>query len=129
MNATFAVITLALPMLTTVTQAKEPSLAPDLIVINAAVHTMDPAHPTAEAVAILGNRIAAVGSTADIRALAAPGTRVIDAGGKLVLPGFNDAHVHFLMGGFSLANVDLRDAQSPEEMAKRLSDYARKLPK
>ena len=49
---------------------------------------------------------------------------MIDAGGKLVLPGFNDAHVHFLSGGFSLANVDLRDATSPEEMARRLKDYA-----
>jgi predicted amidohydrolase YtcJ len=116
-------------MLTTVSLAKEPSLSPDLVVVNAAIHTMDPARPTAEAVAILGNRIVAVGSTADIRALATPSTRMVDAGGKLVLPGFNDAHVHFLMGGFSLANVDLRDAQSPQEMAKRLSDYARKLPK
>jgi predicted amidohydrolase YtcJ len=116
-------------MLTNLAQAKESALAPDLIVINAEVHTMDPAHPTAGAVAILGNRIAAVGSTQEIRGLAAPGTRVIDAGGKLVLPGFNDAHVHFLMGGFSLANVDLRDAQSPQEMARRLGDYARKVPK
>ena len=129
MKAAFAVITLVIAMLNTVAQTKDSHLAPDLVIINAAVHTMDPARPTAEAVAVLGNRIAAVGSTADMRALAAPGTRVIDAGGKLVLPGFNDAHVHFLMGGFSLANVDLRDAQSPQELAKRLSDYARKLPK
>ena len=129
MKAAFAVITLVIAMLNTVAQTKDSHLAPDLVIINAAVHTMDPARPTAEAVAVLGNRIAAVGSTADMRALAAPGTRIIDAGGKLVLPGFNDAHVHFLMGGFSLANVDLRDAQSPQELAKRLSDYARKLPK
>jgi predicted amidohydrolase YtcJ len=130
MKATLAVITLLVfPMLPPVAQAKESSLAPDLIIINAAVHTMESAHPTAEAVAVLGNRIAAVGSTAEIRALAGTGTRMIDAGGKLVLPGFNDAHVHFLMGGFSLANVGLRDAQSPQEMAKRLSEYARKLPK
>ena len=85
---------------------------------------MDDARPTAGGVAILGNRIAAVGSTAEIRALAGPRTRVIDAAGKLVLPGFNDAHVHFLMGGFSLASVDLRDAASPEEMARRLEEYA-----
>jgi len=129
MKATLAVIIPLFTMLTTFTQAKEPGLAPDLIIVNAAIHTMDPARPTASAVAILGNRIAAVGPTPEVRALAAPGTRVIDAGGKLVLPGFNDAHVHFLMGGFSLANVDLRDAQSPQEMARRLSDYARKLPK
>ncbi len=129
MKQTFAVLTLLTTMLTPVAQAKEPSLAPDLIIINAAVHTMDPARPTAGAVAILGNRIAAVGSTAEIRPMAGGGTRVIDAGNKLVLPGFNDAHVHFLMGGFSLTNVDLRDASAPQEMARRLGEYGRKLPK
>ncbi len=85
--------------------------------------------PSAEALAIYGNKIVAVGATKEIRALAGNKTRVIDANGKLVLPGFNDSHVHFLMGGFSLSNVDLRDAKSPEEMAKRLSDYAKKISK
>jgi hypothetical protein len=129
MKIPVAVITLAFTMLNTTAPAKQPSLAPDLVIINAAVHTMDEAHPTAGALAISGNRIAAIGSTAEIRALAGKGTRVIDAAGKLVLPGFNDAHVHFLMGGFSLANVDLRDAGSPEELARRLGEYAKKLPK
>ena len=129
MKALAATTTLICTMLTTATQAKEPVLAPDLIIVNAAVHTMDDARQVAEAVAVLGNRIAAVGSTAEIRALAGVETSVIDAGGKLVLPGFNDSHVHFLMGGFSLANVDLRDASSTEEMARRLKAYASKLPK
>ena len=124
---TLAAAILSLAMLSA--QAKDPSLAPDLLIVNASVHTMDAAHPTAEAVAVLGNRIVAVGSSAQLRPLAGPKTRVIDAKGKLVLPGFNDAHVHFLMGGFSLANVDLRDATSPEEMARRLAAYAQKLPK
>ncbi len=108
--------------------AKESSLSPDLIILNASVHTMDAARPTAGAVAVLGNRIVAVGSSEEIRALAGVRTRVIDAAGRTVFPGFNDAHVHFLMGGFSLANVDLRDARSPAEMARRLGEYARKLP-
>ena len=129
MKTLVAVVTLAFTMLTTAAPAKQPSLAPDLVIINASVHTMDEARPTAGAVAILGNRIAAIGPTPEIRALAGPGTRVIDAAGKLVLPGFNDAHVHFLSGGFSLANVDLRDASSPEELARRLGVYAKKLPK
>ena len=129
MKTLVAVITLAFAMLTIAAPAKQPSLAADLVIINAAVHTMDPERPTAGAVAILGNRIAAIGSTPEIRALAGPGTRIVDAAGKLVLPGFNDSHVHFLMGGFSLANVDLRDATSPEELARRLGQYARKLPK
>jgi len=129
MKTLVAVITLASAMLTTAAPAKQPSLAPDLVIVNAAVHTMDEVRPTAGAVAIVGNRIAAIGSTAEIRALAGPRTRVIDAGGRLVLPGFNDAHVHFLTGGFSLANVHLRLASSPEDLAQRLGDYAGKLPK
>src|SRR6516225_7845138 len=107
--------------------AKDSSFAPDLVIINALVHTMDPVRPTAGAVAVLGNRIVAIGSTPEIRALVAEKTRVIDAGEKVVLPGFNDSHVHFLSGGFSLANVDLRDAKSPEDMAGRLADYAKKI--
>jgi len=116
-------------MLTTAARADDASLAPDLIILNAAIHTMDEARPVAEAVAILGHRIASVGTTAETRALAGARTRVIDAAGKVVFPGFNDAHVHFLMGGFSLANVDLRDADSPQEMARRLGAYAKQLPK
>src|ERR1700722_20411736 len=109
--------------------AKDKLMAADLIIVNAAVHTMDAKQPMAEAVAVLGNRITAVGSTAEIRQLAGGKTRVIDAGGRLVLPGFNDAHVHFLMGGFQLANVDLRDAKSPQELAERISTFAEKVPK
>src|SRR5262249_53084342 len=97
-------------------------------IINASIHTMDEAQPKAEAAAVMGNRIATVGSTIDIRAMAGPNTRVVDAAGKVVLPGFNDSHVHFLMGGFSLSSVDLRDAKSHEEMARRLADYAKTIP-
>jgi hypothetical protein len=129
MKALAGITIISCTMLTTAAQAKEPSLAPDLVILNASIHTMDEALPTAGAVAVLGSRIAAIGATAEIRALAGPRTRVIDAGGKLVLPGFNDAHVHFLMGGFSLANVDLRDASSTQELARRLGEYAKKLPK
>ena len=78
---------------------------------------------------MLGNRFAAVGSSKELRALAGPKTRLVNARGHNVFPGFNDAHVHFLMGGFSLSNVDLRDASSTEEMARRLAAYAKTLPK
>ena len=111
------------------TQGQTPKLAPDLLILNAAVRTMDETRPKAEAVAILANCIVAVGSTAELRPLAGPTTRVIDAGGKSVLPGFNDAHVHWLSGGFSITNVDLRDAASTAEFAGRIGDYAKKLPK
>lgn len=104
-------------------------LFPDTIIVNATVHTMDPALPTAEAIAILGNRIVAVGSTTEIRKLAGTTTRIIDAQQRLVLPGFNDAHTHFLSGGFQLASVDLRDADTPHEFAARIRAFAGKLSK
>jgi predicted amidohydrolase YtcJ len=109
--------------------ADKPALVADTIIINAVVHTMNPAQPTAEAVAIYANRIVAVGSTKDVRKLAGPNTRTIDANKRLLLPGFNDAHTHFLSGGFQLSSVDLRDASSPQEFAARIKAFAAKLPK
>ncbi len=79
--------------------------AADLIVVNSKVWTSDKNHPTAQAVAVLGERIVAVGSNSQIEAWRDAKTRVIDAEGKLLLPGFNDAHVHFVSGGLQLDNV------------------------
>jgi predicted amidohydrolase YtcJ len=101
----------------------------DLVVVNARVRTMDAARPEAEAVAVRGNRIAAVGTNEEVRRLAGARTRVVDAEGASVLPGFNDAHVHFLSGGFQLSSVDLRDAPTPQEFAERIRRFAEKLPK
>jgi predicted amidohydrolase YtcJ len=99
----------------------------DCIILNADVRTMaDP--PRATAVVIRGNRIARVGETSEIQGLSNKDTKVIDAQGCLLLPGFNDAHVHFLDGGLSLANVNLRDAHSPYEFARRIAEHARSLP-
>src|SRR5262249_3282541 len=106
----------------------EKSFSADLVVVNGTVHTMDPAQPAAEAIAICRNRIIAVGATSEIQKLIAPSTRGIDAKGRLVLPGFNDAHVHFMSGGFQLSSVDLRDANTPQEFAQRVGQFARKLP-
>ncbi len=109
--------------------AAMPSLAPDLILLNASVRTMEDSQPHAEAVAVTGNQIVALGSSSEIRSLAGPNTRVIDAKQRTVMPGFNDAHVHWLSGGFSITNVDLRTARSPEELARRLGAFAKALPK
>ena len=79
MKTLAAIIAVSATMLTTSAPANASSLTPDLVIINASVHTMDEAHPTAEAVAIVGTRIAAIGSTADIRSLAGKGTRVVEA--------------------------------------------------
>jgi predicted amidohydrolase YtcJ len=104
-------------------------LSTDLLIVNATVRTMDKERPQVAAVAISGNRIVALGATAEIRSLAGRQTRVIDAGGRLVLPGFNDAHVHFLSGGFQLAGVQLRDAETTGEFTRRIGEFARTLPK
>lgn len=90
---------------------------------------MNRAQPEAQAIAIHGNRIVAVGRNEEVLDLAGASTRVIDAKGRLVLPGFNDAHVHFLSGGFSLSSVNLRPAGSPGEMAQLLASHASSLPK
>src|SRR5689334_1613994 len=127
MKLSIAIVTICLLLF--MSEATAASLAPDLVIVNASVHTMDESHPRAEAIAISGNRLVAVGSTAEIQALAGPRTRVVNAKGNNVFPGFNDAHVHFLSGGYSLSSVDLRDAKSPEEMTRRLGDYAKTLPK
>src|SRR5438477_9232948 len=100
-----------------------------LIVTNAAVYTVDKQQPKAEAVAVIGDRIVAVGSRADIDLWRGPQTKVIDAGGKLLLPGFNDAHVHFIQGGAQLVQVDLVDAATPEEFAKRIAAQVKKTSK
>jgi predicted amidohydrolase YtcJ len=114
--------------MTTNAQSQADQTQPSLIIINANVRTMDPSRPIAEAIAIVGNRIIAVGATREIRKLAGARTRIVDAQKQLVLPGFNDSHVHFLSGGFQLASVDLRDANSPAEFAGRIRSFAAKLP-
>ena len=126
----FAPLLLACLLSATTPHARGASrLEADLVVVNAQVRTLDAARPVAEAVAVVGQRIAAVGTTGEIKKLAGPRTRVIDAGGALVLPGFNDAHVHFLSGGFQLSSVDLRDAATPQEFAERIRRFAARHPK
>jgi len=101
----------------------------DLIITDAKVWTVDKANPTAQAVAVVGDRIIAVGSNADLEVLRGPATKVIDAGGKLLLPGFNDAHVHFVSGGMQLDSVQLNDAASADEFARRIGEQAKRTPK
>jgi predicted amidohydrolase YtcJ len=98
-----------------------------LAVVNARLWTGDQAAPWAEALAVSGERLIAVGTNADIRGLASTVTP-IDAGGRLVLPGFIDAHVHFLEGGLRLASVQLRDARSRDEFVNRIRAFAATVP-
>ncbi len=97
-----------------------------LAIVNARVWTADPRRPWADAVAVRGDRIESVGSSAALRKRGAE--RVIDAGGAMLVPGFVDAHVHFLAGGARLASVQLRHATTPGELARRVGEFARGLP-
>jgi predicted amidohydrolase YtcJ len=103
--------------------------AADVIITNAKIWTVDKSHPQAEAVAVLGERIIAVGTSAEVDAWHGPQTKVFDAQGKLLLPGFNDAHVHFVDGGNHLQEVQLKDAASPKEFADKIAQRARITPK
>ncbi|MFO1394512.1 MAG: amidohydrolase [Steroidobacteraceae bacterium] len=97
---------------------------PDRVYVNAKVWTGDAAHPAAEAFAVQGDRLVAVGSTADVRSIAGPATQVVDLGGRRVVPGFNDAHWHLP----ARKNARLDDAGSVEVIQQRLVEYAAKQP-
>ena len=103
--------------------------AADLIITNAKIWTVDKTRPEAESLAVLRDRIVAVGSVSEVDAWHGPQTKVVDAQGKLLLPGFNDAHVHFVDGGDHLQAVQLKDAASPQEFARRIEARARTTPK
>lgn len=100
----------------------------DLVVKNAKIWTVNSNQPEAEALAVQEGKIAAVGSAAEIEKWIDKDTRVIDAAGKRIVPGFTDAHTHFLTGGQSLITIDLRDCQNEQEFLARLKTYADKLP-
>ena len=102
--------------------------AASLVVANARIYTADPAQPWAEALACSGDRIVRIGRTNDVEALEERGTQVIDGGGRLVLPGVIDAHVHLIWGYELGAWIDLTDKPSLRAIQTRLTDYARTHP-
>ncbi|MEZ5912204.1 MAG: amidohydrolase [Paracoccaceae bacterium] len=97
----------------------------DTLLINARIQTMDCARPQAEAMAMRAGRILALGTAADMRALAAPGASVLDAGGRLVLPGFQDTHIHLQDSGQDYSqNADLSAARTPDDIVETLRTFA-----
>ncbi|HEY8233590.1 MAG TPA: amidohydrolase [Vicinamibacteria bacterium] len=93
----------------------------DLVLLNGVVHTVDARRPRAEAVGVRGGRIVAVGSSADVRALVGPATRVLDLAGRTVVPGFDDGHAHMLGIGFARLDVDLVGTRSYAEVVDRVA--------
>ena len=110
-------------------QEKRPPSVPTpgtLVINNARIWTGNPAQPWATSIAADGAVITAIGTTEMVPSTA--GAQVIDAGGKLVVPGFIDTHVHFVDGGFRLASVQLRDARTREDFVSRIKEFAATVP-
>ncbi|GAC1430932.1 MAG: amidohydrolase [Terriglobales bacterium] len=105
------------------TWAQSPSRA-ETVIVNARIYTVNAKQPWAEAIAIGAGKILAVGSLQQIAPYRGPATKVIDAKGQLVLPGFTDCHIHFMDGSLGLTQVDLNDTKSVAEIQKRVKEYA-----
>jgi predicted amidohydrolase YtcJ len=120
---------LGIPATTIAQNVQDAKVHPaDTILINGKVYTENATQSWAQAVAVRGEKIIAVGDDADIEKLRGPATKVIDAGGKLVLPGFVDCHIHFLEGSTSLGQANLAGAKNPAEIQHILRQYANKHP-
>ena len=101
----------------------------DLLIVNGRVYTADGRGTMAQAVAVAGNTILRVGSDTDLAALRGPDTRVIDARGGTVAPGFNDSHVHFLSGGTTLGHVDLAGLTTLAEVQGAIRAFVASTPR
>ncbi|HEY2896362.1 MAG TPA: amidohydrolase [Gemmatimonadaceae bacterium] len=124
--------TWVIPMMSAFTLASSAgaqSAPVSLAVVNARIWTGNPKRPWAEAIAVRGDRIAAVGSSAEIRKMMGATAKVIDAHGQMLVPGFNDAHVHIISAGRGLSSVKLRNASTPAEFIARIKAYAKTIPK
>ena len=100
----------------------------DIIIRNGSLITFDDDQPAAQALAIEAGRITAVGSDAEVSGLAGPDTRIIDAKGGTVLPGFIDSHVHLFGGAFELSCLNLYGVKGLDEMKRRIRPYAEETP-
>ena len=105
---------------------QQPASVPaDMVLINGKVVTVETAQPEAQAIAIAGDKIAAIGSTADIKRHVGPNTQVIDLKGQLVIPGFIEGHGHFTGVGLAQLNLNLMNTQSWDEIVKMVADAAK----
>jgi predicted amidohydrolase YtcJ len=120
----------AVTLLAAATYVAEAAANPpaNLLLLHGRIYTMDPARPWAQAIAIRGGRIVAVGADDDMAALTGPATRTVDLQGGFLMPGLIDSHVHFLDGGRYLRNVALRDVATLAELLRRVGAYANEHP-
>jgi predicted amidohydrolase YtcJ len=105
-----------------------PANPADLVIVNGKVHVADEAKSVVQAVAVKGNTILKLGTTDEIKTLAGPSTRVIDANGATVTPGFTDSHVHFIQGGLALRQVDLAGLTTLDQVQSAIRAFAARQP-
>jgi predicted amidohydrolase YtcJ len=128
MNRLKCIATLLLAILIVLAGCSKERQKADTIISDAKIYTVDSKLPWAEAVAIRGERILFVGSTKSALRYRGPGTKVIDAGGRLLLPGIEDSHVHFVSGSENMAKVDLAGTRTVEEVQERIRKFAQEHP-
>jgi predicted amidohydrolase YtcJ len=104
--------------------AETKSTTADAVLIHARIYSVNAQQPWAEALAIRDGKILAVGTDREIAHYRGPSTKVIDAKGRLILPGFTDCHVHFMDGSFSMQQVNVEDAKTVAEIQERVKAYA-----
>jgi predicted amidohydrolase YtcJ len=100
----------------------------DIIIVHAKIYTVDAKKPWAQSLATRNGKIVAVGTNEQVGRMRGIGTKMIDAGGKLVLPGFTDCHIHLIDGGFSLTQANLEGAKDIADIQNRLRSYAQEHP-
>lgn len=123
-----ALVTLMLAPAVAGACSRTPRLAADLVITHASIWTGNVARPSASAVAVIGDRIVDVGGADEIEQWRGANTMVLNAGGRRLIPGINDAHVHVVDGGLQLDNVDLKDAATQAEFARRINERSRAKP-
>ncbi len=121
---TFAIILTLAGVLFISACGQHKSIPADTVLIHARIYTVNPQEPWAQAMAVREGKIIAVGSDKAIAAYRGPSTKVIDAGGRMALPGFVDAHVHMMAGAAQLEQISLNDAKTIGDFQKILRDYA-----
>ncbi len=125
----WTLLAIAIAAATSSAQAQGMNPPADLVITDAKVWTVEKAQQRAEAIAIVGERIAAVGSNTEISKWVGPKTKVLDANGMTVLPGMIDSHVHLAWGGFDVTQVQLKTAKTREEFVRRIAEFVKTRPK
>lgn len=119
---------LVLGLLAAAASPQEKTGRADRVFLNGRIWTGEPGKPLVEAVAVRGTTVLELGSSSDVRRLAGKGTDVVDLGGRLVVPGFVDAHLHLVGGSFSLEQLRLDDAMDLATVSARISAWAKAHP-